>query len=139
MRKIQNEGSPAKRTAWRWFSKYIRLRDALATTGSPDYCKCITCDEVKPSDQIEAGHMIPGRTNGILFDETIVFGQCKTCNGPNGGEKQAYRLKMVERHGQDWYELKVSARKGAVQLTDFDYRQIADEYRKKYNKLKDSY
>ncbi|MFA6079705.1 MAG: recombination protein NinG [Candidatus Omnitrophota bacterium] len=135
-RKLSNKSSGPKATAWKWFSLYIRLRDALATTGSPEYCRCITCDVVKPSKDIQAGHMIPGRTGGILFDESIVFGQCSTCNEEGNGERQAFKRVMVERNGIEWYEMKEQARHTATKLGDFECKLIADEYRKKYKALK---
>ena len=135
-RKLSHKSSGPKATAWSWFSKYIRLRDALATTGSPDSCRCITCGIVWPIDQIDAGHAIPGRTGGILFDETIVFGQCHPCNREGNGERQAFKKVLVEMHGLEWYEIKEQARKTCTKLGDFECKLISDEYRKKYNELR---
>ena len=135
-RKLRNQALGPKKTAWDWFSKYIRLRDSLATTGDASRCICITCDIEWPSEQIDAGHMIPGRTGGILFDETIVFGQCRRCNREGNGERQAFKRVMVERNGIEWYELKEQARRTPTKLGDFECRLIAEEYRTKYNALK---
>lgn len=134
-RKLSNKASGPKATAWKWFSLYIRLRDALETTGSPNSCRCITCKKVYDISYIQAGHMLGGRTGGILFDETMVFGQCYDCNCNHGGEYQAYKMVMVERNGIEWYELKQQARRTNVQLTDLDYKAIAKEYRGKYKAL----
>jgi len=127
--------SSAKKTAWKWFSKYIRLRDCLKTTGSPDYCKCITCGRVVPYEDIDAGHAIPGRTDGILFDESIVFGQCRLCNQGGDGEKQAFKRVLVEEHGEEWYDEKVRRRKTAMPLTDESCRLIANHYRLAFHAL----
>lgn len=135
MYKIRNEATGPKATAWKWFAKYIKLRDAIKTTGGTDYCRCITCGKVLPMDQIEAGHMIPGRSAGILFDEEIVHGQCRTCNRQNAGEKQAYKMIMVEIHGLEWYESKERARKTPVKTGEHGYRLIADYYRKKCHEV----
>ena len=133
--KIQRQMKGAKATAWGWFSKYISLRDSLATTGSPEYCKCITCGKVKPITVIQAGHMIPGRTGGILFDETIVFGQCRACNEDGNGEREKYKSVMIAKHGEPWYDMKLQARKTPTQLGDMECKLIADEYRRKYKEL----
>jgi hypothetical protein len=133
--KISKKSSGPKATAWKWFSMYIRLRDALATTGSPDSCRCITCNNIFPIDQIDAGHMIPGRTGGILFDETIVFGQCRRDNREGNGERQAFKMVMVERNGIEWYELKEQARHSNSKMGDFECKLIAEEYRKKYKEV----
>jgi hypothetical protein len=133
--KISKKSSGPKATAWKWFSMYIRLRDAIATTGSPDSCRCITCKNVFPIMYIQAGHMLGGRTGGILFDETMVYGQCKSCNCDHGGEYQAFKMIMVERNGIEWYELKEQARHSNSKMGDFECKLIAEEYRKKYKEL----
>lgn len=135
MHRIRNKATGPKATAWKNFSKYIRARDCLATTGSFEYCKCITCGRVVPYEQIEAGHMIPGRTGGILFDETIVFGQCRTCNRDNNGEKEAFRRIMVERNGMEWYETKEARKREVCQTGDAGYRLISKHYLAKFNEL----
>jgi len=133
--KIRNQATGAKATAWKWFAKYIKLRDAIATTGTKEAARCITCGNVYPLPGLEAGHMIPGRSGGILFDETIVYAQCHKCNGPGKGEVQMYKHIMVQQHGPEWYDLKLQARKTPTPLGEFECRLISDEYRKKYNAL----
>lgn len=138
-RRLSNKSSGPKATAWKWFSLYIRLRDALATTGDPDYCNCITCGERWPFALTDAGHMLPGRTGGILFDESIVFGQCRRCNREGNGERQAFKRIMVERNGLEWYEMKEQARRSNTKMGDFECKLIADEYRNKYKALANGY
>ena len=133
--KPSGKGSAAKNTAWRNFSRYIRLRDSLATTGTTDYCKCVTCGNVVSKSYLEAGHAFPGRTNGILFDEDLVYGQCRHCNRAREGEEQAFRIFLVQLHSQAWYDLKKTARRQGTFYTDDDYRIISGEYRRKYKEL----
>lgn len=135
MRRIRNQATGKKATAWRNFSAYIRARDALATTGSLEHCKCITCGKVVPISQIDAGHMIGGRKNGILFDETIAHGQCIGCNREGGGEYQAYKRIMIERNGLAWYESKERQKREAVELTDEALVLISKLYLQKYKEL----
>ena len=135
--KIKRKGSSAKQTAWKNFSDYIRLRDCLKTTGSADYCKCVTCGEIVPYAQIQSGHAISGRTNGILFDEDIVRGQCVRCNCGGGGETQAFKRVLVDEHGEAWYQMKVQARKNSALLTDDQYRLISKYFLTKRKKLQE--
>ena len=125
-----------KATAWTWFSKYIRLRDCIATTGSTGYCKCFTCGKVVPYEQIDAGHALGHRQNAVLFDESIVFGQCRTCNSGHDGEKQAARRYLIERHGEEWVEMKESGMKQSVDLSQEALQIISDHYRRAYNCMK---
>ncbi len=76
-----------KGKAWEEFSKYIRIRDALRTTGTIENAVCCSCSKIYPSfgkGCLQAGHFIPGRRAAILFEETGVHGQCYWCNSNNG-------------------------------------------------------
>lgn len=71
----------SKKKAWDAFSKYVRLRDALKTTGTHTHAKCYTCLKRYPAfgkGCLQAGHFIPGRNNSILIDEVGVNAQCLT-------------------------------------------------------------
>jgi hypothetical protein len=125
----------AKRKAWKAFSDYIRLRDSLKTTGSPDCCKCITCGTVVPYEQIQCGHAIGGRANGILFDEELCNGQCRSCNVDHGGEYQMYKFLLTQQHGEAWWAMKEQAKRTTTQYGEFDYELIAKQYREKKHGL----
>lgn len=138
MHKLTKKKSSAHNTLWRNFSTYIRLRDALATTGGMEYAKCITCGRILPVGDLQAGHMIPGRTNGICFDESMVYAQCYSCNVTNKGEKQAYKAIMIAKHGEEWYALKEQAKKTPTDLPDWLLREMNKEILAKIKKLKES-
>jgi len=135
-RKIKRSSSPKKETAWRNFAKYIKLRDAVKTTGDIYYAKCITYGEVKPVGEMDAGHGIPGRMNSILFNEDIVNLQCQKCNRQGGGELQMYRKVLIDRHGQEKWDYWQSVKSKTVSYTDFDYEQISKLYLNKAKQLK---
>lgn len=124
-----------KALAWKWFSKYIRLRDAINTTGDKEYVQCITCKKIIAFNKAHAGHMIPGRTNSILFDESIVHAQCRKCNCEGSGEQQMYKYIMIQKHSEDWYDMKVAARKKPSKISESGFALIAEEYKTKYNNL----
>lgn len=81
-RKKKEEYTKTDWIDWLWptFSRYIRLRDCLRTTGRATHGKCVTCGKIKPMKQLQAGHFIPGRTDAILFDPKQVHAQCYRCN-----------------------------------------------------------
>lgn len=137
--KIRNQAKGSKATAWAWFAKYIKLRDAIKTTGLPDHARCVTCGIIYDMSYIEAGHAIPGRSGGILFDESIVYAQCKKCNKQGNGEVQAFKQFLVGLHGEDWYEMKKKARKTNTKLGDFECKLISDLYKEKYKELLHAY
>jgi len=122
--KIKKSSNPKKDTAWRWFSKYIRLRDAIKTTGDVFYAKCITCGEILPIEDMDAGHGIPGRMNSVLFNEDLVHAQCRQCNRRGGGELQMFKKVLIDMHGQEKWDYAVysgmyepDARRGQLRLT----------------------
>lgn len=136
--------SQLKKKAWKAFSDYIRLRDCLKTTGTPDYCICITCKERgdsswKPYSKIQAGHAVGGRSNAILFHEEIVNGQCGYCNQKPpmglGGDYGNYAIALIKIHGinkvQELQRLKGVEKKISMP----ELREIAALYKEKRAEL----
>lgn len=68
-KKLQNK---AKADAWSEFSRFIRVRDCLETTGLAFVGVCITCGRRFHIRYLQAGHCLPGRSNAKLFDEKLV-------------------------------------------------------------------
>jgi len=88
-----------KKAAWTEFSKYIRLRDCLATTGTAERGKCFTCDRVYPFGKLQASHFVDGRGATILFDEEAVHAACYGCNVMKSGNKDEYTPRMIKKYG----------------------------------------
>lgn len=99
-KKKRTTRAKAKDRAWDAFSAYIRTRDCLRFTGSPDAGRCVTCAQTKPYKELQAGHFVGGRGNAVLFDERIVYSQCFYCNQKPpmglGGNYAAYTLFMMD-------------------------------------------
>lgn len=83
----------------KYFSPYIRRRDCLRTTGSPDYGECISCDNQFEFSLLDAGHFIHS-INSVYFDETNVHAQCRSCNRYKSGNLLKYRRAIVELYGE---------------------------------------
>lgn len=88
--------SALKKKAWVQFSIFIRTRGA-DTDGTQ---RCFTCGVVKFWRGFEAGHLVSGRGNAVLFDERAVRPQCRRCNGHLRGNVIVYYPKMVALYGQ---------------------------------------
>jgi len=82
--------------AWKAFSKYIRLRDS----NSYGIGECISCKRKTHWKEMQAGHLISGRCNNILFDEELVYLQCARCNN-NSGEQAKMWINLKEKFGWD--------------------------------------
>lgn len=92
---------------WKVFSRYIRLRDSLRTTGGDldsegnPLIYCITCDHMYPIQQMQAGHWIPRGHWSTRYHEANVNAQCARCNKWGGGEPQIYEDKIIAIYGKD--------------------------------------
>lgn len=86
-----------KKKLWPVFSKYIRTRDCIKTTGNPLHGKCVTCGKEYKISRLQAGHFIPGRFDAILFDEEQVHIQCYRCNCKLQGMWHKYYLFMMDQ------------------------------------------
>lgn len=90
-----------KKKAWYIFSKFIRSRDCLKTTGTLEEGRCITCGEIYPFSKLQAGHYVDGRTKPVLFNPDIVHAQCVGCNIFKKGNKDSYTPAMIEMYGYE--------------------------------------
>ncbi len=127
--------SASKNKAWREFSRFIRIRDCIATTGDTDNGICCTCSKLIPFKQSQAGHFIAGRTNALLFDEDIVHLQCYACNVCNHGEQLEYYYYMKRHYSEEQILEMRKLRYQTVKYTADDLNKIADEYKKKTEEL----
>lgn len=130
-----NSVSSSKKRAWKSFSTYIRTRDSLATTGTRDSCRCITCEKVVPYKNIQAGHFIGGRGGSVLFDERVVNGQCVRCNIMLKGNYDSYNFVMLKKYGGDEVVRMLERKWHVVQYKTSDYKDIEEEYKEKLKKL----
>lgn len=94
-----------KKKAQLEFSKYIRLRDCMSSTGSIYHGKCFTCGELFPYNQLQCGHYVSGRNNAVFFEENNAHIQCPECNTGKGGNLEIYREKLIDLYGLEEIEL----------------------------------
>lgn len=121
----------AKTKAWTQFSRFIRLRDCLATTGEIDYGICITCKCRFHYKELQAGHFVPGRGNAVLFDEDITHAQCSKCNIWLSGNLIEYYPIMLKIYGEKRVEQMKALRHESIKYSIEDYLQIAENYKER--------
>ena len=92
-----------KQKVWKLFSKYIRLRDCFYTTGVLTRGKCITCGKTFPFKQLQAGHLLDGRSGEAFMDERGVFAQCMQCNVWRHGFKERFIPWFLDAFGKPLY------------------------------------
>lgn len=125
-----------KKDLWKVFSRYIRIRDALETTGYISDAKCVTCFRVYPVTAMDAGHFLSRRHTSILFDETNVSAQCVGCNY-GGGEQYLYSKRIVEKYGQEGLERLLRMKEETKKYTPKELTGLIVEYKSKVKELTD--
>ena len=133
----KGERTQFRKIAWKWFSLYRRTVSALETMNSIEFGRCITCGRIIPVAGNDAGHFIAGRNDAILFEEHACHLQCVECNQMRGGEPEKYREALIDKYGIEEVERLEGLRHSLRKYSAEELRDIADIYRKKYQKLKE--
>lgn len=120
------------------FSRYVRLRDCIKTTGSPEHGKCFTCDNIFPFEELQCGHFVSGRGNSLFFYPNNSHAQCTHCNCVLGGSPEIYRAKMIRKYGDDEVSRIEGLRHIPRKITAFEYGNIGEKFKAKFKRLNDS-
>ncbi|KKM65804.1 hypothetical protein LCGC14_1487500 [marine sediment metagenome] len=131
--------SSVKKKAWGVFSPFIRKRDCLLSTGSPEYGECCTCGEPLPFKELQAGHFRP-KKSGNYFSEKGVHAQCYQCNmyGKNGGEKGMpleYYDYLVELYGKKTANKLKKENQLIKKYTILDLEELIEYYKTKLEEM----
>jgi len=127
-----------KGKAWAEFSKYIRIRDALRTTGGIEHAVCCSCGKIYPAFGVgclQAGHFIPGRKSSILFCELGCHGQCYNCNMRLKGNWPPYYDFMVNKYGIRAVEHLLLTKHTIVKFLPAQLERMRDTYKLMYQKM----
>lgn len=131
----KQENKEIEARLWQIFSKFIRRRDCLRTTGNIFWGLCFTCDKRQNFKQLEAGHFLPGRSNGILYDEKGVHAQCKECNQYKHGNQHIYRERMILLYGIKVVEEIEKNKDKVFKFTKEELIEMFLTYKSRFNKL----
>ena len=127
-----------KKKCWEAFSRYIRTRDCIRTTGCPDWGLCITCGKRYHFKLFQAGHFISGRHLSNLFSERGTHAQCYNCNINLKGNTLEYRRQIIKLYGEGVdLELEATARQNR-QIKPFEYIEMIDRFKQKTEELYDT-
>ena len=88
--------SGLKKKCWSLFSEFVRRKHA----DFEGFASCVTCGRRYEWKKLQAGHLVSGRGNSILFDERGVYPQCYGCNVGKRGAVLEYVDFMVRTHGK---------------------------------------
>jgi len=117
---------------WPIFSLFIRLRDS----NKQGIGNCFTCGKPKHYTKADCGHGAGRQHKATKYNEQNNHLQCKTCNGFEGGRREAYKIAMDRKYGfGTWDKMEVASR-GISKLgkTEVDY--LVAHYTKEVERLK---
>ena len=111
------------------FQFYIRLRDSR----SDGRCQCISCGNIVPFSQIQAGHFRSRIHMSTRWSELNVNGECATCNLQirNGDHLLDYRKNLIRKIGIKKVEWIEAYCKEYRKWDDFELTIMIKEYSKK--------
>ena len=127
--------SKLKKVAFGWFSKYIRLRDCLKTSGGKDYLICITCGSPSYFKEADAGHFKHGSEAPTYFEEDNVHGQCTKCNLYLSGRLDVYAVKLIDMIGRKRVDELEELRHVSHCWKREELEEIRDKYKQKFLEL----
>lgn len=117
------------------FSEYIRLRDSRPFGYRA--AVCISCGQVKPYDQMDAGHFI-GRTHmATRFDESNVFCECRRCNRFSADHMIYYQRNLEEKIGKEKLDLLIAMGHSTKKWTAWELEILITHYKEEVKKMKE--
>jgi len=115
-----------KRDTDRWFSLYIRQRDAVDGIAT-----CVTCGAKAPWQKMQNGHYVSRSHTATRFDERNCSTQCVSCNMFKGGNMDEYALYLIKTYGKnvlnELNKLKQTIRKIGIP----EYKKMIETYKEK--------
>jgi hypothetical protein len=114
--------------ATKHFNEFIRKRDS--TEG---IFRCISCQQVKTTDKMHAGHYLSAGNNGaVRFDERNVHGQCSECNMHMHGNLLPYRTNLIRKLGEEEVEaIEIKSKMNGFRWDRFALIEIIETYKLK--------
>jgi len=126
--KRKRMNSTSDQTLWKWFSKYVRLRDRLPGT---DNCRCISCGAVKRWKEMDAGHFVPRDRWNVRYNEQNVNAQCQHCNRFQSGNQFEHGLAINAKYGSGTAEYLAGIAKRGGRFSRIEIITLSDYYKRR--------
>ena len=114
------------------FSLFIRLRDCMPN----GYFRCISCGQIKPFGQADCGHYFSRKHLSTRFDEDNCHAECRYCNRFLADHLEFYREGLIEKIGQQKFDLLKVKAASTSKMSDFEYEQLIKYYKILNKKLR---
>ena len=119
--------SSLEKTADKWFSLYIRLRDA----DENGMVKCVTCGKTAHYKEMDCGHFVTRNHKVTRYNEKNCNVQDTSCNQFKKGEQYLHGkyIDLIYGSGTAHYLMDISQKPYKRNRTDFEY--LIQEYKQK--------
>ena len=126
--------SKLKKELDKWFSLYIRLREA----NEYGMCQCITCGKVGhyKKDGMQNGHFQSRKHLSTRFDEENCQVQCVKCNVYAWGEQYKFSLALDGKYGEGKAEELQYLARTTLKISRVEYEEKISYYKDLVNKIK---
>ena len=121
----------AKDKADRYFSLYVRQRDAIES----GVVRCCTCGEWHHWKQMDCGHFMSRRYQATRFDEKNCASQCRACNRFNQGRQFEMGKYLDKKYGLGTANRMEMKSKMFCKRNRYDYEVIAETFKNKLTSL----
>ena len=125
--------SKLKKELDKWFSLYIRLRDAMPISG---LVKCFTCSITKHyKEGMQCGHFMSRKHMATRYHE-LNQSQCIKCNMFEQGMQYVYGVNLDKKYGEGTAEKMQLLSRSIYKMSRVDYEDKIKYYKCVVNKLK---
>ena len=116
----------------KWFSLYIRLRDA----SDLGMCQCFTCGKVDHYKKMQCGHFQSRKHLSTRWDLKNCQVQCAGCNVFRYGEQYKFSLNLDAKYGEGTSEELEFLSRQTWKITRTEYRDFVFYYKSIVENLK---
>jgi len=125
--------SKLKKELDKWFSLYIRLRDAT----DMGVVQCFTCGKIAHyKSGMQCGHFQSRRHNATRWDNKNCQVQCVKCNMFGQGEQYKFGMYLDSKYGLGTSEELEILSKQPFKISRIDYVNYISYYKDLVNKIK---
>ena len=126
--------SKLKKELDKWFSLYIRLREATDYEG---LVQCFTCGVVRHyKEGMQNGHFQSRKHLSTRFDEENCQVQCVKCNVYSWGEQYKFSLALDGKYGEGKAEELQYLARTTLKISRVEYEEKISYYKSLVDKLK---
>jgi hypothetical protein len=129
---VKKSISKLKKLLDKWFSLFIRLRDA----DDNGLCQCFTCGKVDHYKKLQCGHFQSRRKHSTRWNIRNCQVQCVKCNMFNQGEQYKFAIGLDSKYGEGTADELIFLSNQTTKFTRVEYEDYVFYYKSIVENLK---